>query len=489
MKCGNVSLLRGVGPSVVTTSLRVRFALGVACLGLFGASASAQDTYLGLYLQGTKIGYSSYSESLETVRGKAVARSDSKTVMNTEMLGAAMGIVIDTVTWSRPNGAPSRILYTQSSGGRTQVVDARFEGRKIFCSVNNAGQKSTRTLTVPVGASVTDDPLKLMMGANAGAVRRVYVLDPTTVSLVVNEVVSKGKSSTMIKGIETSASLVEIRDPRATMKVFLSSKGDLLKVDGPMGIEMIPEAKEIALAKPDAYKPTPDLAFATSLKTDKPISNPGSASYLDLRISGPDLSRVKSDDHQSVAAEGTAWRIKVHPPVRASTRGASIAEAGRQQARWVKPSLNIPSDARSFRDLARKVIGTRKRVMEAATAVQDYVYGLMRPNAGIGVLRDATDVLKTKEGVCRDYAILTAAILRAGGVPTRLCSGLVNWDGDFFYHAWVEVWSGKQWIGVDSTTSSPQLSATHVKLASGNVEDAFTFQFLEKAKIEVLEAR
>ena len=113
----------------------------------------------------------------------------------------------------------------------------------------------------------------------------------------------------------------------------------------------------------------------------------------------------------------------------------------------------------------------------------------MKANAGIGVLRDAGEVLKTKEGVCRDYAILTATIMRAAGIPTRLCSGLVNWDGSFYYHAWVEVWDGKRWLGMDSTVPYLQISATHVKLGDGNVEEAFTFTFLDKVKIEVLEAK
>ena len=121
--------------------------------------------------------------------------------------------------------------------------------------------------------------------------------------------------------------------------------------------------------------------------------------------------------------------------------------------------------------------------------MQDWVYAGMTPNAGIGVLRDAGEVLRTKEGVCRDYAVLTAAVLRAAGVPTRLASGLVSWDGTFYYHAWCEVWDGANWVGVDSTTPDHQLAANHVKLADGSVESAFAFTFLDRAKVEVLGTR
>jgi len=41
---------------------------------------------------------------------------------------------------------------------------------------------------------------------------------------------------------------------------------------------------------------------------------------------------------------------------------------------------------------------------------------------------------------------------------------------------------------VDSTTDRAQISASHIKLGEGNIEDAFSFNFLDKAKIEILEA-
>ena len=110
----------------------------------------------------------------------------------------------------------------------------------------------------------------------------------------------------------------------------------------------------------------------------------------------------------------------------------------------------------------------------------------MSPNAGIGVLRDASEVLKTKEGVCRDYAILTATILRAANIPARLASGLVYAQEAFYYHAWTEYWDGKRWIGLDSTRPSGKVTAGHVKLAHGSVEEAFLFTFLDKARIQVL---
>ena len=72
-------------------------------------------------------------------------------------------------------------------------------------------------------------------------------------------------------------------------------------------------------------------------------------------------------------------------------------------------------------------------------------------------------------------------------MPSRLASGLVSLDGEFYYHAWAEVWDGARWVGVDSTTANDQISAAHIKLADGNVNTAFAFMMLDRVKMEVLE--
>ena len=139
--------------------------------------------------------------------------------------------------------------------------------------------------------------------------------------------------------------------------------------------------------------------------------------------------------------------------------------------------------------LAKKVLGSTTDAGQASEKIRAYVNSIMTPDAGIGILRDANEVLKTRVGVCRDYAILTATLCRAAKLPTKLASGLVSFDGTFYYHAWVEVFTGTKWVPYDSIPSAPEFSATHVKLSEGNVDTAFAFTVLSGAKIEVLEQK
>lgn len=66
---------------------------------------------------------------------------------------------------------------------------------------------------------------------------------------------------------------------------------------------------------------------------------------------------------------------------------------------------------------------------------------------------DPDDTWQRKTGVCYDFAVLYAAMLRAEGIPARLVKGFVLKPGAtaYVYHAWNEVWDGAAWQIYDAT--------------------------------------
>lgn len=446
-----------------------------------------QTSYLGLFLGGKRIGYASSKTSTENVGGSPTKRLDGRTLLDAGLLGAAMKTTIDSTTWFSALDKPTRMVFTIESAGRTQKSVAVFGGKTIEVEIDNNGAKTKKSIDLPTDAPVVDDAVNALQAdlLQLGATKLCYVFDPMTATLVKNEVRSAGSAEIEVAGVRITAQVIEVAEPRATMRVYLSAKGDLLKIDGPMGIEMRPINEEEALG---ATSGTPiDLAVVTAIRPNKPIVNAAAAKAVSLRISGVDLKRLPSDAFQTVTGSGNSWQVTIHPiPLSPAT---TIQAAAKQKPTWIKGSMNIPANDPAIRAVAKEVVGNSKTVAEAAKRVRKHVFTIMTPNAGIGVLRDAGEVLKTKEGVCRDYAVLTAAILRAGRVPTRVVSGLIYMSDQYYYHAWVEVWDGRHWVGVDSTRPTDHVGADHVKLAEGNVEDAFTFTFLGNAKVEVLNVR
>jgi len=214
----------------------------LALLLALTALVHADESWLGLYLQGVKVGYATYASRDDSYKGKPALRSDSRTVMNAGLLGQAMSLRMESTSWTSVAGAPLAMRFATSSAGRTQILDARFDGPTITVEIDNSGAKSKKVLRVPDGGRVVDDPLPaLLQRGVAGASSEFYVLDPTTVSLVKNTATFKGSEEALVKGVKVRAIRVDIVDPRATLRAFLTPKGDLVKMEGPMGIEMLPE--------------------------------------------------------------------------------------------------------------------------------------------------------------------------------------------------------------------------------------------------------
>lgn len=458
----------------------VIFLLAVATL------VHADTEYLGIYMTGAKVGYSSSTEVEDKSYG-ADKRLDNYNLLNLGLLGQDMKIIIVSSTWAA-KGRPVRMEMKIESAGRVQQVVATFKATTIDLAIDNSGLRSKKTLPLPKDAPVVDDAITAVLadGSEAGAVKSFYVLDPMTVSLVKNQVKLLGPKKLEWKGKTYDVTAIEMVEPRATTTAYFSSKGDLVKVDGPMGMEMVPMSEtEAKSVDPESVGKTPDLAAETAIVPDKPFT-PTTLESLKLRVTGRDLQVVPSDHRQIITKQGESWIIDVKRE--APNAKTTISSSRTKQPKWITDGVNVPASEPSMIKLAQSIVGKEKLVIPAAERVRKYVLKIMRPNAGIGVLRDAREVLKTREGVCRDYAILTATLLRASRIPARLASGLVYQDGQYYYHAWAEVWDGKQWIGVDSTRPE-SVGIGHIKLAQGSVEDAFTFPFLGKVKMEVLDAR
>lgn len=470
-------------------------AVASACLNRFAAAsllvlvvsilpAKAAPTYLGLYMRNHKIGYASYSTHPVHRDGVLLQQSDTHTVMQTGLLGTPLNIVIDTQTWLAKDNSPIEMDFQTKSDGRTQTVAAHIGRDKVTVQVNNTGSINTMTLKKPDGL-IVDDPMNLVLTHQKA--RKCFILDPTTVSFVENEVQVVGTKTVTINGKSVQETIIDVIDPRATTRAYLDSKNNLIRAEGPMGITMLPETEAVAMAKAEKYSPKVDLGYSTSIVPSGKIANPAETTELKMVLTGRDLSKTPNDDAQTLTGSGTVWTLDIHPP--RLSKGISIGQARTEKPSFTKPDLDVPSDLPKFKKLAKQIVGGKTNTVDAALAIKDWVFSEMRPNAGIGVLRDASEVLSSKEGVCRDYAILTATLLRSAGIPTRLASGLVNWDGTFYYHAWDEIWDGHHWLGIDSTTPDKQISAAHIKLAQGTVAEAFTFAVLDHVSIKILSSQ
>jgi transglutaminase-like putative cysteine protease len=138
---------------------------------------------------------------------------------------------------------------------------------------------------------------------------------------------------------------------------------------------------------------------------------------------------------------------------------------------YLRPSRYAESD-KLFAIARREITGStpHELVPAAASWVQNrllYIGGSSRVTDG------AVDTLLAGAGVCRDYAHLLTALLRAHDVPARLVGvyapGLFPMD----FHAVVEAWLDDAWYVFDATGLAPRQSLVRMSTGRDAADTAF----------------
>ncbi|MGZ0711521.1 transglutaminase-like domain-containing protein (plasmid) [Coraliomargarita sp. W4R53] len=96
-----------------------------------------------------------------------------------------------------------------------------------------------------------------------------------------------------------------------------------------------------------------------------------------------------------------------------------------------------------------------------------YVSGSSLPTDG------ATRTLLSRQGVCRDFAHLTVALLRARGIPARLVAVYAPGLSPMDFHAVAEAWVNDSWCAVDATTLAPRSSLVRIATGRDAADTAF----------------
>jgi transglutaminase-like putative cysteine protease len=127
-------------------------------------------------------------------------------------------------------------------------------------------------------------------------------------------------------------------------------------------------------------------------------------------------------------------------------------------ARDTFPGLNGPHN-----DGARLVREVSSWVHDRLTYASDST----SPTGG------AVETLESGRGVCRDFAHLTAALLRALDVPARLVSVYAPGLKPMDFHAVVEALVDGQWVVADSTRLAPRRSMVRIATGRDATDTAF----------------
>jgi hypothetical protein len=139
---------------------------------------------------------------------------------------------------------------------------------------------------------------------------------------------------------------------------------------------------------------------------------------------------------------------------------------------YLRPSRYAESDR--LAEVGRRLFGGIVDTEEIVAGVSSWVGGAIEYEAGSSLpTHGAVDTLLGGRGVCRDFAHLVAALLRARDVPARVAAVYAPGLSPMDFHAVAEAVVDGRWRVVDSTLLAPRKSLVRIATGRDAADTAF----------------
>ena len=467
--------------------IRCIFAVCLVLAAAGVSNAKSEETeYYAVFMEGKKIGHS--------IRNRVTADGKVTTTEKVSMLVSRANEPIKMNTTETnietTDGKPLGFQVVQDFGTRTVSISGTVDELWIVdVTAISMGQKQKKRFGWPSGAVMAEGLrlLQLEKGLKEGLEYSAKIFDPGSLQAIETEIHIGPKQNVDLLG-----RFVALTEVKTTFKTPEGGKisstsyvdGDLrvqksvMPVMGTQQMEMIGCAKEFALGENDV----PELIDKMFLASPEPLNNIESAKSViyHLRPTGQATTlMIPSSDNQSVQQLKEGGVIVTVRPV-AAPAGVKFPYEGKDSntLEAMKPTRFVQSDYNDIIELAKRAVGGTKDAAEAVKKIESFVSGYIE-NRSLSVgYASAAEVAASKVGDCTEFAVLTASMCRAVGIPARIVFGLVyvkafaGRENVFGGHAWVEAYVGDKWIGLDATRMPKGFDAGHIALAIGNGEPA-----------------
>jgi len=485
--------------------IAVFIAVLVFTCGLVSAAEEQKD-YYALYMDGKKVGHAILSRE---VKEQKVTNTEQIT-MTMSRAGMAITITTEESYIESTEGKPLGFESIQDMSFMTMKVTGSInDAGMVDLTVSSAGSEQKSTMPWPEGA-VMAEGLRLLQakhGLQKGTIYDVNVFVPSAMQAFKTEVsigekkkidllgrvltLTEVKSKTNVPMAGEIQSIAYVDDELKEQKVIIPIAG--------IQVEMLACEKEFALSDVEAYEVI-DKAFIKSPVPIEDVSKAESITYylkvkqdsnspLDNKLEENKkliLEAIPSTDNQTVSAGEDDKIIITVRPIKAPA-GAKFPYKGNDQRLLaaLKPARYIQSDNAKIIELAKQAVGDTKDAAQAVKKIEEFVANYIS-NTGLSVgYASAAEVAESRQGDCSEFAILTAALCRAAGIPAEIVMGMAyvkewrDFENCFGGHAWVQAYVGGKWVGLDAAFKSAGLGgfdAGHIAQAIGNgdPEDFFS---------------
>lgn len=451
------------------------------------AITETEREWMEIYLKGKKVGYS--VNQVSPLEQDYLIQEDVFLKLN--LMGKASSIY--TVSRSVVDHAYllKSFRFRMTSGLVIYQISGRVKGKRMILEIGEGAAQRKEIIKLSAPPILGSGMSRFFKGRKleVGQSFRFPVFDPATMAQKEAACKVMGKESVVIGRMRHSAFRLETKMWGQPMTLWLDENGAVLKEQGFMGFTLIKSSAANAPRDIDGGGGE-DFYELAAITVKGKLKDADRLAYLKLKIEGLDETHFDT----GILAKGrqtfSSGMIEIVREKATSKADYSLPYQDRlgQMKPFLRPELNIESDDRAIVEKAREIALEVKDPVTVARRLMAWVYINVKKRPVVTV-PSALEVLRTEVGDCNEHAVLLTALLRAAGIPARLCVGLVYSRGSFFYHAWTESYLG-EWVSMDATLNQMPADVTHIKLVQGGLDrQVEIIGLIGKLRLKVIDYR
>ena len=444
----------------------------------------SSESWMGVYMNGMKVGYSHSQEFSLIKDGKKYGRDFSESWMKVSRLGGnPVEITTSQESLYDENGKPLECLIKMKMSESESILKAVIASNKIvFMSqdkvLKELPYEEEFYFGTPLEKFTREGHLK------PGTKFNFKILDMLSRSLTDCSFEVVGKEDVLILG--NMMNLWHVKEKSTyvipiTIDSWIDENGEIWKTINQTSIASttsirMPKEKALEISEKNF-----DIAFSTIIKPNITFKNPREIQSATFKLSGISLDKIKNfpydDGSQKILEIGKDYAVVQTNSQIFHEREAILFPVEDEKFRiFLKATSFCQADDPGIEEVAKGIVGRERNSWTAAKKIAEWVKAEISPNYDVG-FATAKEVLKNREGDCSEHTVITVGLCRAAGIPARAAVGIMYAHGIFAYHMWPEVYVGRwinldaKWLAVDKKSGEYYTDATHIKFGRSLLDE------------------
>lgn len=458
-------------PNVDSYMARIDSALGIDA----SQPIIAVEKWYAMYREGRKTGWYQLSEGFVEHSGRRfqlhIQTTYERYLRNGHPVEKKQ--VVKTIH-NKENQFVASAAITYGGNQTPTLLIATNEGENLKINLWRGETKYARTIHRKINSMFPLIKQIRMLQPKVGIRKMIQIFDPENLLVYDYTVRVISRLEVDLKTGSEPAWYVQIENGHKLVQdIFISADGRrrILKIiyhNKP--ILYLPETAYKTKTNMDPY----DFNEIHDIRLDTTITSSWSVQKAVVDISNEVLNGVLVEDPWQVrlkdtSAHGTRWIFRAHNVDDAKSLNLPLTLEGAHQ--YLNATFYIQSDHPKIRKTAAMIKGHEDNALRLFRKIAMWVFNIIEDKNFSTSTASALETLNRKQGDCTEHAVLTAALARAAGIPSRIAAGLYYAQERFSYHMWVEALVAENlWVAVDPAMGQIEPDALHLKLFHGDLD-------------------